>query len=1577
MVDNKRYATQTQSDAAGVALPGSPGGASSAGSGKTPRGGSLTRAATVRLGGRMAKIAASVIAFGLAARALSGDALGTYVVVFAYIQLFNTVANFGVDRILIRDLAQPERERGSHVAFTHATVTSRLLITIGICGLCATIAVPVAQTPDQLTAILLFLPYIFISAFGSNGMYGSVLQARNDNTSIALASIASAVVVVIGTVAAIFMHAGVNVFLGVFTLSSVADTIICAFTSRKFVPWGMSWNGPLTRYLLAEALPLAIGSAFVLVYGRIDTILLDKLTTQHQVALYGVAYKFFDVLSTVSATIMIVLFPGLARAYAESIGSGRRLYSEVFTLMAAIALPLAFSVILFREIFLTILAGQGYSASQTALPGLMLAIVLIFPSSVASYMLVVVRQQRWNFPMAVVASILNIGLNLLLIPRFGFVAAAWITAATEGFVIIFNLTVLTLTTGITPSVRKVLLMLVAATPFALIFLPGRLSYVGGVAGILLFAALLVLFGVVRPAQLRALVSTRPATPAYAEEAAEEEMDAVLPALAYIAQSDQPSVQLAAIRTRQAPDRNWETSMQLRAIRPEDLLEPAQDKKRRQLAAFFGGGTLLAAIAAFSVLFLPAGVEIATFLVLAALIGLVAYRPQWALFIFVLALPLHNFLMALLYHATGDATFIKIIQPWKEVVLAVALLRAGVPALLEWLRTRRLRLTMLDTLVLLFIVICLVSVAVPSHQVSLGGRILGFRQLAFPFAAYFLGRLAVPSRRNFRWLVSFFAVIAIVFSIGALGERLFWGGNLFAAIDFGGYNKTFFDFSSYLPYNMGTTFFTGTPSWLPRMGSFAMNPLDLATLLTVSLPIILAALPFFTRYWRWPGRLLLSGAALIGSVAIILAFSRTNLLVFLAEVALLVLIIGIRRQWAGALLVVLGYLIGASLYEQTTSYVLGADNPPARVARGLQGMLTSGSFTVLDVIVPTVTLIAMAGIVAAVVGVIQAIRQRRARSLATRGLAGALAIAILAVCLLSPPLLDANKTGVLGPLLGGAQPVSDAASADNTSTEGHLQSYLDMAPFIVKHPLGNGIGSGGLVGVRQGTDLGTESAYLPVGVQLGFLGLIPYLLIFLGMLVALWRASHARLDRLTRAIFVGAVAAWVFVIIDGVITEVTLNFFVVYVMLWLVGSAVSLTRWTRVTWSDVHQRYQAAHPLRIAMDVQCLHTARTGVRTYVTKLLEEFARSDMPHVVIPLSGPKGLPRTNVVFRMIDQALTLAWLHVFMPLRLAGGDYDVLFSPEYLTPIWTPIPCVVTYHDSAFLRRPQDYNRLWQLMFRRVNLPAVRRADAIVVPSRFTMNEAVHYAKFSPNRLYVTPLGGPQPGSLKEAGELVASSTLARLGLVRGSYLLHVGVLERRKNLPMLVEAFHQLRSHNLPETFKLVLVGQPGPRPDLNDAPNIRALVERLGLQDRVILTGHLSREEVDALLVNAFAYVLPSKSEGFGIPVLEAFAAGIPLVCSTSGALPEVAGDAALLFDPDNMSQLVECLTRLGSDPALREELVRAGTERARLFTWRQTAMLTMATFETAVVHGSAPTHPFMRTELAPDPSPVVNTVAH
>ena len=1533
----------------------------------------------------MTKLIASVLTFALASRSLGIERFGDFVIIFAYIQLFNALANFGVDNILIRDLAQPELERGAHRVLVHASVTSKLLLAIGVSALGVSVAVALNFSGQLLTSIVLFSPFILVTAFGTNGVFGDVLQARGDNNSIAVASTISAIVVVVGTAGAALLHASVDVFLLVYTLSNLVDAIICILTSRKFIPLGMNWSGPAIRYLLAESFPLAIGSAFVLVYGRIDTIMLEKLTDPQQVALYGVAYKFFDVLSTISATIMIVVFPSLARAFARDKEGGQRLYSQVFILMAALAIPMTVGVVVFRSLLLSLVVGEQYLAAGTAMPGLMLAIALIFPSTVASYMLIVIRKQRWNFPMAVVASILNIGLNLLLIPRFGFVAAAWVTAATEVFVIIFNVAVVAFTGHMIPSLRKTLGLIGACLPLGLAFLLHIPSYVGGIAGLLLFGGLLFVLGVVQPAQVRALLSRTPAPASAEAEDLEREYSGVLPALQYVAMADQPTMQLAAVRPGAARDQSWQTSARLKAVRPENGSQQPRQTTRGKRSVLIAAMVSLVAISAACIILLPFGVEVVALLVFAVMLASVAIRPQWGLYIFVVALPLHNLLMALLFESTGDATFVKLAQPWKEVVLGIALLRAGLPAVLEWWRTRRVRLTALDILVLLFCVVCALSVVTPSHIVPLTGKLLGFRQLVAPFAVYFLGRLAPPTRRELQWLVGALALIALVFALVAVGERTVWGDGLFVALNYGSYNATFFNFESFLPYNMGATFFTGTPNWLPRAGSLAVNPLDLASLLVIALPIVLAAMPAFkernARVWR----LLMGLTAVMSGAALVLAFGRMSLLLLPVELLLVVVLLGIRSQWRGVVLVGLGVGIGISLFLQTSAYVLAAQNPGERVARSNQGVLASGVYTWLDVLVPILTICGVAAIVVALITGISAMIRRRRASLARATLGGLVGVVLIAACLFVPPLALANSTGMFAPLIhdtpiakltgippaswnlpnaagggknsnpsnSGGNTLASAISSDNTSTQGHFESYKRLPGAILHHPLGYGIGSAGAVGSRYDTGLNAESAYLPVGVELGLPGLLLYLGIFLASLFAIWNAIRSRLDPLHRAVFVGVLAAWVFVLVDGVVAEITLNFFVLYVMLWLTGSAVTLVRQSRVVPDGIHVTFQSVRPLRIAMDVQCLRTASTGVRVYVDELLARFGQHDAPHVVAPISGPKGLPPTNTAFRAINQGLNLLWVHVLLPIRLALGNYDVLFSPEYLTPIWAPVARVVTYHDSTFLQRPQDYNRVWHLMYRLITIPATRRAEAIVTPSHFTATEASRLAHFDPGRIHVTPMGLPQSGTLPVATR--ADQIVSRFGVASGAYLLHVGVLEHRKNLETLVRGFALWRQQGGPQQFKLVLVGHSPVQPTLDDTPNIRRVIAELGLEQLVVLTGRLTLEERDAFYARAAAYVLPSKTEGFGFPVLEAFAAKIPLVCSSMGALPEVAGDAALFFDPSSPQELADRLKQLADDPRLRSELVRRGSERLAHFTWDRTAQRTYGAFEAAAVRAYAP----------------------
>ena len=383
-------------------------------------------------------------------------------------------------------------------------------------------------------------------------------------------------------------------------------------------------------------------------------------------------------------------------------------------------------------------------------------------------------------------------------------------------------------------------------------------------------------------------------------------------------------------------------------------------------------------------------------------------------------------------------------------------------------------------------------------------------------------------------------------------------------------------------------------------------------------------------------------------------------------------------------------------------------------------------------------------------------------------------------------------------------------------------------------------------------------------------------------------------------------------------------------------------------------------LRIAMDVQSLQTARTGVRTYVDELLRELARPDAPHIVVPLAGPKRLPSRVRLFRIINQAMYFPWLHLWLPLRLWLGRYDVLFSPEYLTARWTPAPRVVTFHDAMFLRRPQDYNRLWLRVFHWVSLPALRRSAAVIVPSRHAAEETATLAGVPPDRIHVVPLGGPTGGEPMRVQEAEAAPVLARYGLAPGAYVLHVGVLERRKNLVTLVRAFEQYRRRQAaedggtPDGWKLVLVGQPGPRPDLDDSQNIRRAIAELGVENAVILTGHVSIAERNVLYTRAGAVAVPSLLEGFGIPVLEAFAAGVPVLSARSTSLPEVAGEAALYFDPGSVDELAGAIARVAGDAELRGRLVAAGAVRVREFTWARTAAETMAVFEAVALAHAA-----------------------
>jgi glycosyltransferase involved in cell wall biosynthesis len=254
-------------------------------------------------------------------------------------------------------------------------------------------------------------------------------------------------------------------------------------------------------------------------------------------------------------------------------------------------------------------------------------------------------------------------------------------------------------------------------------------------------------------------------------------------------------------------------------------------------------------------------------------------------------------------------------------------------------------------------------------------------------------------------------------------------------------------------------------------------------------------------------------------------------------------------------------------------------------------------------------------------------------------------------------------------------------------------------------------------------------------------------------------------------------------------------------------------------------------------------------------------------------------------------------------------------------------VVTVHDLAFERFPELFPRNWRWLYRTGLRAAVKRADAILVPSQSTADDLIASTSIPVSRVHVTPLGS----SLVEWHE-DREEVFERFRVTQ-PYVLSVGTLEPRKNLVRLVRAYRQV-APDVPHM--LVLAGARGWHADALDAE-----LARPG-PGSIVWTDEVSDGELDVLYRGADVFAYPSLYEGFGLPVVEAMARGVPTLTSDTSSLPEVAGDAALLVDPTDVSEIAEGLARLMTDHPHAEDLRQRGLQRAATFTWAATARATL-----------------------------------
>ena len=375
-------------------------------------------------------------------------------------------------------------------------------------------------------------------------------------------------------------------------------------------------------------------------------------------------------------------------------------------------------------------------------------------------------------------------------------------------------------------------------------------------------------------------------------------------------------------------------------------------------------------------------------------------------------------------------------------------------------------------------------------------------------------------------------------------------------------------------------------------------------------------------------------------------------------------------------------------------------------------------------------------------------------------------------------------------------------------------------------------------------------------------------------------------------------------------------------------------------------------MRIAFDATSIPRLMAGAGVYTDNLIRALARVDVDNeYVLFAKGDAfdGLARARPSFRVVhaggrSRATRLAWEQLMLPAQLRARAIDVLHSPHHTTPM-VVAGCrrVVTFHDLTFFILPERYPRSRRLYFQSISWAAAKAAAMLICPSQAVRDDIVRILHAPPEK--VRPIAEAASPAFRVIDDPAVLDRLRYNHLLPDRFILSVGSLEPGKNRTTLLKAFAELRRRGVEQ--KLVVAGQRA----WNYGDDFR-LAEDLGLKGHVIFTGYVAPEEMPALYNAADLFVFPSLYEGFGLPVLEAMACGVPVVASNVSSIPEVTGDAALLVDPRDAEALCDAMERILKDADLSASLRQRGLERASTFSWERAARETIEVYEEALRKG-------------------------
>ncbi|MCG8463090.1 MAG: glycosyltransferase family 4 protein [Holophagales bacterium] len=374
------------------------------------------------------------------------------------------------------------------------------------------------------------------------------------------------------------------------------------------------------------------------------------------------------------------------------------------------------------------------------------------------------------------------------------------------------------------------------------------------------------------------------------------------------------------------------------------------------------------------------------------------------------------------------------------------------------------------------------------------------------------------------------------------------------------------------------------------------------------------------------------------------------------------------------------------------------------------------------------------------------------------------------------------------------------------------------------------------------------------------------------------------------------------------------------------------------------------PYKIAIDARKIRDF--GIGTYVRNLIRELGEIDRENHYYLITGPASKDALSSLpdnFEVVVHGSPVYSLRELWALswRLLRLDVDLYHATHYVLPLWVPCKAVVTIHDIIHLIYPEYLpNRFAFLYAERMIRRGLQRGDRIITVSHNTRSALRDHFGVEGRRIEVV-YNGIESIFRQALGSEVRNRRLKNLGIEPG-YLLFVGNPKPHKNLDNVVKAYAralELQTFDAP----LVCVGDRSGTED-----RIRQRAEQLGIGDRLVLLGHVAEEALPAIYQGASLFLYPTLYEGFGLPVVEAMASGVPVITSNTSALKEIAAGYAHLVNPLDVEGIANAIVQCLGDEPYATSLGRAGQRRSRDFDWRRTAERTLEIYRLAL-DGEAP----------------------